>query len=91
MDPQDDPEAQIKDLERPLSDMARASETGAAQPGTSPAPPAAPAYGGPPAPPAPPAYGGPPAPPPYGGPPPRRPTVVRLPRRPTAARQLSRR
>jgi hypothetical protein len=33
MDPQDDPEARIRDLERPLSDMARTSEIGAAQPG----------------------------------------------------------
>lgn len=32
MDPKDDPEARIQDLERPLSDMARASDTGA-QPG----------------------------------------------------------
>lgn len=32
MDPQDDPEARIRELERPLADTARASELGATQP-----------------------------------------------------------
>ena len=45
MDPQDDPEARIRDLERPLSDMARTSEMGAAQPGPYGYPPIT--YGGP--------------------------------------------
>jgi len=49
MDPQDDPEARIRDLERPLSDMARTSEMGAAQPGPYGYPPTPPpiTYGGP--------------------------------------------
>jgi Protein of unknown function (DUF3060) len=42
MDPQDDPEARIRDLERPLSDMARTSEMGAAQPGAYAYPPTLP-------------------------------------------------
>jgi hypothetical protein len=49
MDPQDDPEARIRDLERPLSDMARTSEMGAAQPGPYAYPPTVPpvTYGSP--------------------------------------------
>jgi Protein of unknown function (DUF3060) len=48
MDPQDDPEARIRDLERPLSDVARASEIGAAQPDAYPYPTPPPAtYGAP--------------------------------------------
>ena len=49
MDPQDDPEARIRDLERPLSDMARTSEMGAAQPAPYAYPPTLPPinYGGP--------------------------------------------
>ncbi|WP_081809227.1 DUF3060 domain-containing protein [Mycobacterium sp. URHB0044] len=53
MNPQDDPEARIRDLERPLTDMARTSELGAGQYGgdyvnTSPTPPPPPGYYGPP-------------------------------------------
>ena len=49
MDPQGDPEARIRDLERPLSDMARTSEMGAAQPAPYAYPPTLPPinYGGP--------------------------------------------
>ena len=48
MDPQDDPEARVRDLERPLSDVARASEIGAAQPDAYPYPTPPPAtYGAP--------------------------------------------
>ncbi len=42
MDPQDDPKTRIRELERPLTDAARTSELGAAQPG---------GYAGPPTPP----------------------------------------
>lgn len=33
MEPPDDPEARIRELERPLTDQARTSELGVAQPG----------------------------------------------------------
>src|SRR5207248_3132994 len=43
MEPQDDPEARIRDLERPLADTARASEMGATQtPAGYPYPPGSP-------------------------------------------------
>jgi hypothetical protein len=65
MEPQDDPEKRIRDLERPLADTARASELGGTQP---------PGYSYPPGPPVPPPPPG-PVPPPvapspysYGGP-----------------------
>ncbi|HET7074504.1 MAG TPA: DUF3060 domain-containing protein [Mycobacterium sp.] len=59
MNPQDDPEKRIRELERPLADAARASEPGEAHPPGGYAYPPAPA--GPPPPPPPPApwtYGG---------------------------------
>jgi hypothetical protein len=58
MEPQDDPEARIRELERPLADTARASELGGTQPpGGYPYPPGPPVYPpGPPVPPLPPAY-----------------------------------
>lgn len=65
MNPQDDPEARIRDLERPLSDLARTSELGTGQYGgytdTSIPPPPQGYYGAP--------YGSPypPPPPPSGG------------------------
>ncbi|WP_083738599.1 DUF3060 domain-containing protein [Mycobacterium sp. MS1601] len=46
MDPQDDPEARIRDLERPLSDRARASELGTEAPGPDAYPPPTSAYRG---------------------------------------------
>lgn len=58
MNPEDDPEARIRELERPLADVARASELGGSQSG---------GYTYPPGPPPPPySYGG-----PFGGPSPR--------------------
>jgi hypothetical protein len=68
MEPQDDPEARIRALEQPLSDMARASELGTTQPYTSDN-----AYLPPPIPPVPPpvsaqGYGGQYTPPGYGAP-----------------------
>jgi Protein of unknown function (DUF3060) len=73
MDPQDDPEARIRELERPLADTARTSELGSAQPpGGYTYPPRS---VGPPAPP-------PPAPYNYGGSflgtPPRSPSTTRV-------------
>ena len=73
MEAQDDPEARIRDLERPLSDRARASELGTQPPGADPYPPPTqpyPAYQDP-YPPPPPMTGPlPPMPPPVGyGPP----------------------
>jgi hypothetical protein len=63
MDPQDDPEARIRELEQPLSDVARTSELGTAAPSSGeypyPLPPP------PPYPPPPPAYPPPPASWPY--------------------------
>lgn len=49
MDPQDDPEARIRELERPLSEEARTSEMGAAPPGGYAHPPTPPplSYGAP--------------------------------------------
>jgi hypothetical protein len=74
MEPEDDPEARIRELERPLADTARASEAGGGQPPTGyPYPPTGYPYppGGSPYPPGPPVP--PPPPPPwnYGGPLPR--------------------
>ena len=49
MDPDDDPEARIRELERPMSDVARASELGVTAPAESlyaPPPPMPPAYFG---------------------------------------------
>lgn len=77
MEPQDDPEKRIRDLERPLADTARASELGGdysrIPPGSHPYPPPPPGPVPPPSYNAPPAYDVPPsydAPPPYsyGGP-----------------------
>jgi Protein of unknown function (DUF3060) len=68
MEPHDDPEARIRDLERPLNDRARASELGTQPYGTDPYPPTRP-YADP-YPPPPPMTGPlPPMPPPvgYGG------------------------
>ncbi|SOJ52966.1 hypothetical protein MSIMFB_00471 [Mycobacterium simulans] len=63
MNPEDDPEARIRELERPLADAARASELGAPPPlGDS----AYQAYPPPPPGPVPPAFQVPPAPPSYG-------------------------
>jgi Protein of unknown function (DUF3060) len=62
MEPHDDPEARIRELERPLADIAGTSELGATQSGPPPTPPV---YGPPPTPPR---YGGPPTPPMYGAP-----------------------
>jgi hypothetical protein len=64
MEPQDDPEKRIRDLERPLADTARASELGEPArgglgyppPPPGPVPPAPPPYNAPPAYDAPPAY-----------------------------------
>ncbi|QUR66055.1 DUF3060 domain-containing protein [Mycobacterium spongiae] len=56
MNPEDDPEARIRELERPLADVARASEIGSTQPGdysyssdgyTYPPAPPPPSYGSP--------------------------------------------
>jgi hypothetical protein len=64
MNSQDDPEERIRELERPLADTARASESGQAQPpGGYPYPPGSAGPMGPPA--SPWTYGG----PPYGPPP----------------------
>jgi Protein of unknown function (DUF3060) len=65
MEPHDDPEARIRELERPLADIAGTSELGATQSGGYAAPPTPPVYGPPPTPPL---YGGPPTPPMYGAP-----------------------
>jgi hypothetical protein len=68
MKSEDDPEARIRELEQPLADAARASESGATPPPSKWAPP--PAYTTPPpayTPPPPPGAGMPPPPPPYGG------------------------
>ncbi|HKI39327.1 MAG: DUF3060 domain-containing protein [Mycobacterium sp.] len=65
MDPQDDPEKRIRELERPLADAAHASESGSPPPGAPP-PPATPAG-------APWTYGG-----PFMGPPPQRPSGNRM-------------
>jgi Protein of unknown function (DUF3060) len=48
MNPDDDPEARIRQLEQPLADAARASELGGTQPPgyADPAPPPTPGYGG---------------------------------------------
>ncbi len=70
MNPEDDPEARIRELERPLADTARTSELGGAQPpGGDTYPP------GPPVPPAPPplTYGG-----PFPGTSPRSPAGMRV-------------
>ena len=71
MDPQEDPEQRIRELERPLADDARASEQGAPQPpggyGYTPGPAGTPAP--PPPPPGPWTYGG-----PFTGPPPKPPS-----------------
>jgi Protein of unknown function (DUF3060) len=68
MERQDDPEERIRELERPLADTARASETGETQPPGGYAYPAGPPAPPPPPPPASPwTYGG-----PFGGPPPKR-------------------
>src|SRR5690349_14288156 len=73
MEPQDDPEARIRDLERPLSDRARASELGTGPPGPDPSPTPTrpyPAYSDPYPPPPPMSGPLPPMPPPVGyGPP----------------------
>jgi hypothetical protein len=61
MNPEDDPEARIRELERPLSDVARNSELGTPQNNTAYLPP--PTYPPPNYPPPPGAYGG----TPYGG------------------------
>jgi len=65
MEPQDDPEDRIRELERPLADNARASELGSAPPSgyAYPPPPPPPGPVPPPLTPAPYSYG-------YGGPPP---------------------
>ena len=66
MESQDDPEARIRDLERPLADRAYASELGVHPPGTDPLPPPTRPYAGP-YPPPPPMTGPlPPMPPPGG-------------------------
>jgi len=72
MEPQDDPEARIRDLERPLSDRARASELGTGPPGPDPYPTPTRPYATyqDPYPPPPPMSGPlPPMPPPVDGPP----------------------
>jgi hypothetical protein len=74
MNPQDDPEERIRELERPLADTARASESGQAQPpGAYPYSPGSYSPGGysppPPPPQSPWTYGG-----PLSGPPPRSPS-----------------
>jgi hypothetical protein len=47
MEPHDDPEARIRELERPLTDVARTSELGATHSGGYAAPPTPPGYGAP--------------------------------------------
>jgi hypothetical protein len=73
MDPQNDPEDRIRELERPLADQASTSELGAGQSGGYAAPrlPPTGTYGAPFPPPPPPTYGSPfpPPPPPTYGPP----------------------
>jgi Protein of unknown function (DUF3060) len=79
MEPQDDPEARIRDLERPLADTAQASELGGAPSGGYAYPPPPPPGAVPPPPPGPPqapygyGYGG-----PFPGPAPRPPSGNRL-------------
>jgi Protein of unknown function (DUF3060) len=80
MDPEDDPEKRIRELEQPLADVARTSEPGGAQPSGGYAYPSGPAGypsgpWGPPAPPPPPplTYGG-----PFPGTPPRSSSGIRV-------------
>ncbi len=68
MDPREDPEERIRELERPLADEARASEAGQAQPPGGYAYTPGPTGPPPPPPPTPWAYGGSFSGPPYGGP-----------------------
>jgi hypothetical protein len=72
MEPQDNPEDRIRELERSLTDQASTSELGTAQSGGNAAPPTPPpSYGAPFPPPPPPTYGAPfppPPPPIYGAP-----------------------